>query len=57
MELETIKVQHGDGYMIINKSEFDPKIHSLCEEPKAGKDAGKGKGEKGKEAGKDAGKG
>lgn len=47
MELETIKVQHGDGYVIINKSEFDPKIHSLYEAEKgkeAGKDAGKGKG-------------
>lgn len=28
MKCETIKVAHGDGFMVINKSDFDPKVHT-----------------------------
>lgn len=35
MELDTIKVKHDDGYMIINKADFDPRVHSLYDDPKA----------------------
>lgn len=24
---ETIKVEHEDGFMVINESDFDPKVH------------------------------
>ena len=29
MELETVKVKHKDGFMIINKDDFDPKKHEV----------------------------
>lgn len=30
--LETVKVKHENGFMIINKSDFDEKIHVLFDE-------------------------
>lgn len=27
--ISTIKIQYGDDYAIINKSDFDPKIHQI----------------------------
>lgn len=54
MHLETVKVQHGDGYMIINKSDFDAMVHKLYEEPKAKEGA---KSEKSAALAKDGGKG
>jgi hypothetical protein len=31
-ELPTVRIQHLDGYAIINRSDFDPAIHQLYEE-------------------------
>lgn len=28
MKCETIKIVNGDGFMVINKADFDPKIHT-----------------------------
>ena len=33
-KLEVIKVKHDDGYMLINKKDFDKKQHELFEEIK-----------------------
>jgi hypothetical protein len=33
-ELETIKVKHEDGFMIINKKDFDKEKHELFEKKK-----------------------
>ena len=33
-ELEVVKVKHVDGYMIINKKDFDKSKHELFEEKK-----------------------
>lgn len=29
MELPTVKVAHGEGFAVINQTDFDPSIHSL----------------------------
>lgn len=40
-QLETVKIEDKDGdYIVINKSDFDPKKHKLYKEPK-GKDSDK----------------
>lgn len=33
-EIEVVKVKHEDGFMIINKSDFDKKKHVLFDEVK-----------------------
>lgn len=33
-EIETIKVKHEDGFMIINKKDFDKEKHELFEKKK-----------------------
>lgn len=33
-KLEVVKVKHEDGYMLINKKDFDKKQHELFEEKK-----------------------
>ena len=39
MQLETVKIQDGNGdYIVINKSDFDPKKHKLFVEKEEKKD-------------------
>ena len=33
MEVKTVAVEHADGHMIINDSDFDPKVHKLVDLP------------------------
>jgi len=33
MKCETVKIRAGDGYMIINESDYDPKKHTLFDKP------------------------
>ena len=39
-KVETVRVKHPDGFMWINKSDYDPKVHTLIQnkEPKADAD-------------------
>jgi hypothetical protein len=37
MVLETVKIECGDSYAIINKEDFDPKVHKEFKEKKAAK--------------------
>ena len=32
---ETVKIKQGDDYAIINKSDFDPKVHEMYGKKKA----------------------
>lgn len=34
MKIETVKIEADEGYVIINKSDFDPKKHTLYGEKK-----------------------
>lgn len=45
-EIETVKVKSGDGYMVINASDFDPKTHKKYTEPKPAKKPAKKGGKK-----------
>lgn len=40
--LPTIKIKHGDGFMRINESDFDPSVHEPWEEPERAPNAGGG---------------
>lgn len=31
MQIETVKIEAGDSYTVINKDEFDPAVHKLYE--------------------------
>jgi len=44
--IPTVKVVHGDGYMVINKPDFDPEIHELYDEVAAKAKEKKGSKEK-----------
>jgi hypothetical protein len=33
--LETVKIVHGDSYLVINESDFDSEKHTLYVEPEA----------------------
>ncbi len=39
-QVPTIKIKHGDDYMVINEADFDASAHDIYGEPKADTGAG-----------------